>query len=92
MIYTLTHMCNNAVLLHQVKKMPGMDGTGPTGRGPIGWRHGRCRSAMSPSDEYVVNMDQSGENIRAGFGQGVSQSGSGRRRGRGMARRYRGGN
>lgn len=26
-------MCNNAELLHQVNKMPGMDGTGPTGHG-----------------------------------------------------------
>ncbi|MDD1729006.1 MAG: hypothetical protein LUQ50_08035 [Methanospirillum sp.] len=77
--------------------MPGMDGTGPTGCGPIGWRHGRCYPAMNPSDELVLpTMDQPVENNQDGFRQGGSQPGSqrgsGRKRGTGMARRYCGGN
>jgi len=86
-------MCNNAVLLHQVNKMPGMDGTGPTGCGPIGWRHGRCRPAMNTSGKFGLPvMDQPGENNPAGFRQGGSQTGTGRRRGKGMAGKYSGGN
>ncbi len=59
-------------------KMPGMDGTGPIGGGPMtggGW--GRCNSADVGANPPIV----SGAGRRRGFG-GPFGGGNGRRRGR----------
>lgn len=53
--------------MHQVKKMPGMDGTGPVGAGPYN-RRGRCCSIVAPA-RWIANPGCNRYQIRSGARQ-----------------------
>ncbi len=76
--------------------MPGMDGTGPSGTGPIGWRHDRCRlvglrfpAKMNP--EAIPNQEQAGE-ILSRMDRGALPYGAGKMIRIRFGQRFRGGN
>ena len=55
--------------------MPGMDGKGPTGTGPIGRSQGNCRQNNGNTEDTT---DQTQQPIGRGQGQGLRGQGMGR--------------
>ncbi len=65
------------------KSMPNLDGTGPTGKGPMtGRRQGRC-SDTSRNKDKNISVDESNTLSGNNFGRGV---GNGKMRGVGRGR------
>ncbi|QYZ78420.1 hypothetical protein E2N92_02725 [Methanofollis formosanus] len=70
--------------------MPGMDGTGPQGRGPLtGWGRGRCRpvapAPIAETDEKAAPAPPQ-QGVVYGLGRGGLPRGCGRGRGFGGGR------
>lgn len=80
--------------------MPGMDGKGPTGSGPVGRGMGRCRANSMPNNpNQETEMDQAQQPVNAGGNPGMGRgnrcgagAGKGGGGGRGGGRGQRGGN
>jgi hypothetical protein len=54
--------------------MPGFNGTGPQGNGPMsGRRFGRCRVAPLPAQESAAQVQQANERSEADLSQGSAQ-------------------
>ena len=73
--------------------MPGMDGKGPNGTGPVGRGLGPCRASNTNQDNEVDQSQQPvGAGGKPGMGQGNRCGGGAGRGGRGGGRRQGGGN
>ncbi|ABR31057.1 hypothetical protein SU69_06110 [Thermosipho melanesiensis] len=68
--------------------MPGFDGTGPLGTGPIGYRRGYCRFGRGDYgwfDPYLPDYGRRAFGLFRGYGRGFGR-GFGRGHGRGFGR------
>jgi hypothetical protein len=71
--------------------MPGFDGTGPFGTGPVGWRRGFCGASYNRNiwfNPYLPYNAGYGRNYALGYGRGLGW-GFGNGRGFGWGRGYR---
>ncbi len=73
--------------------MPGFDGTGPKGKGPLtGRKMGKCRDSEAEEkdtkEKVVYGLGRAGRPRGGGRGLGRSGFGKGRGRGFGWGRRY----
>ena len=69
--------------------MPGLDGTGPSGEGPLtGRRRGKCGRSKSKQNQEPTVRDSNTDDTVFGRGRRSSSKGYGRREGRAKKRRW----